>query len=152
MKRTIVTIVVSLSVGCSSTNWTVPVHEGTMHGEPIKAHVCIDLPKEQREAAHKAVAAWDHALHQWMHLIAEDVKIGVQRGGCSYYVHEVAPIDDGEIDFTGARASQVGGVDISMIKGHYEGDTAGIVLHEVGHLLGAQHLPGTLMNPSWFKY
>lgn len=43
----------------------------------------------------------------------------------------------------------VGGREISLVKGRYEQDVTGILLHEIGHALGAQHVPGTLMNPRW---
>lgn len=127
-----------------------------MLGEPVKQYVCINLPEKQRIAAHQAVEGWDHALHQWKHLIAVDIKPitpdGEEPPHCDTFVHEVVT-DQGGSDFhSGAWASQVGGMVIFMRKGYYELDTRGILLHELGHVLGAQHLPGTLMSPTYFKY
>lgn len=71
---------------------------------------------------------------------------------CTYIVSEVAS-DDPTMEEThkdaAAWVSMIGGSHVYMRKGHYEHDVAGLVMHEIGHLLGAQHVPYTLMHQTW---
>ena len=117
--------------------------------EPSTAYVCIDLPAEQRQEAFRAVDNWNLSLNQWKKFVAVDNRD--RPGACTYSVTEVFEhkIDD---EHAMAWASRIGGSEIMMFKGHYEHDTAGILLHELGHVLGAQHVYGTLMNPTWSRY
>jgi hypothetical protein len=105
--------------------------------------VCLALPQDQLREASEAVAMWDKALHQWNRIVAH-------RGAnppCDITVREVTTPNR----TPGALAwvNGIGGNQVSMYKGHYEQDTKGILLHELGHAFGAQHVPGTLMHPEW---
>lgn len=139
---------VTVTTSCAP-EWTRPAQNGSWY-PATTVYVCLDLPKEQLPAAHLAVEGWDHSLSQWKHLVAVDN----QRGDdCTYWVHEVT--DDGiaeEDKHALAWASMLGGHEISMRKGWYEHDTTGILLHELGHAFGAQHVPGTLMNATYFRH
>lgn len=59
------------------------------------------------------------------------------------------PIDEAANHHPLAETSMVGGFEIRMRKGWYEQDIPGILMHEMGHAFGAQHVDGTLMNPTW---
>jgi len=65
---------------------------------------------------------------------------------CNYYIHETThSTSEQSIAWT----SMIGGKEINLVIGKYENITRQLVLHELGHALGAQHVPGTLMNPSY---
>ncbi|SRR5260221_366537 len=153
-KSTELLFVAALSLaGCTSHPWTAPERDGVIF-KPETARVCIDLPIDQQLPAVRAVKGWDRALHQWRHVEAVDAGVvqGWYEEWCDYVVHETEsePVS-GDIDHVLAWASSVGGTDISMRRGYYEVDTTGILLHELGHAFGAQHMAGTLMNPTWSK-
>jgi hypothetical protein len=38
---------------------------------------------------------------------------------------------------------------VYLVKGRYEGRAKGVIMHELGHLLGLEHLDGTLMQGNW---
>lgn len=129
-------------LGCA-TSWHRPSVNGTSD-TPSTAYVCIDLPPENVASAERAVAMWDRALAQWRHL--KPVVGG--DSACTYYIHETTqlfPLDPEAL----AWASILGGREISLVKDRYEHDVSGIIMHELGHCLGAQHVTGTLMNPRW---
>ena len=148
IRRRIFTFLIAismLSVACAPA-WVHPAVNGSFY-PPTKAYVCLDLPTEQLPAARAAVEGWDHALNQWKHLIAVDGK----QETCTYWVHEVTEVLE-EDKHALAWASSLGGREISMRKGWYEHDTTGILLHELGHAFGAQHVAGTLMNATYWKH
>lgn len=126
-----------------AVNWTRPAQNGTWE-IPSTAYVCINLPEERFDEAKEAVDMWDKSLHQWKHFVA--VK-GVQ-DPCNYIVLETNEAFAPDVNAL-AWASSIGGTTVTMRKGRYEQDVKGILLHELGHCLGAQHVPGTLMNAKW---
>lgn len=124
--------------------WSHAGLNGTMNDSGTW-NVCIDLPSDQLAAAHAAVEAWDTALSQWVHVRAID---GGKQSYCRVWVHMTTkPNIDTPIALAWANA--VGGNEVSMMVGRYEQDVSGILLHELGHAFGAQHVAHTLMNPSW---
>ena len=130
-----------LLVACS-TKWTEPPPRVPNPRAPIL--VCLDLPAEHMPAAIQAVMLWDRALHSWRPVEAH-FQLDLD---CQVWVHETTRANP-ESPNALAWASDVGGHEISMLKGHYEQDVAGILLHELGHALGAQHVVGELMTPNW---
>lgn len=147
--RTLVVCLAALSSGCATVQWLQPTVEIPLT-EQGHIYVCLDLPNEQLPAAHVAVTQWDRSLHRWKHVVAID-------GGrpwlntCTVWVHETSkvPQDDRVNHRPLAWTSMVGGSEILMRKGWYERDTAGILMHEMGHAFGAQHVGGTLMDQTW---
>ena len=120
--------------------WARPAINGTFD-PPSNVYVCLDLPDAQLPGARVAVEAWNESLKQWKHIIP----INGNQGACTYWVHEASkPVDSDSHAL--AWASRIGGNEISMRKGWYEIDVTGILLHELGHAFGAQHVAGTLMN------
>lgn len=113
-------------------------------------YVCLDLPDEVLPAAHRALLKWDNAIHQWRHIVIID-HASPWMTTCSKWVHEtsIIPKDDSINHHIMAYASTVGGSEVLLIKGRYEVDVEGIIMHEIGHTLGAQHVPWTLMNDTW---
>lgn len=140
-----VILVVSALEGCAAI-WTHPQQNGTAY-EPAVAHVCLDIPAAQKPAAREAVAMWDKALKQWRRLEVDDGEKVPSSNGCDYWVHEsTTSLEESP---SALAWSWVGGKEVVLRKGFYEKDTKGILLHELGHALGAQHLPGTLMDAEW---
>lgn len=112
--------------------------------------VCLLLPTSQLSAATEAVRRWDDALGRWSHI--EAVPNPTRLGDCGITVRVTdKPYDWGGVidEKVMAWCRCVGCRDISMRQGHYEVDVTGVLEHELGHALGAQHLAGTLMDPAW---
>jgi hypothetical protein len=145
MKLSTFCIFLFLLLNACTPKWIEP--KLTTRDEVATLYVCVDLPEEQQEDAKKAIGTWNRALHRWKNL--EYVKNSSTH--CSYWIHEVE-IKNPKDTSAAAWTSSLGGNEISMRKGWYEYDTTGIIMHELGHAFGAQHLPGTLMNPYWFKH
>ncbi len=150
MKHLLALLVLALTlISCAGVQWTQPTFV-VPEQEAGHVYVCVDLPKEQWPGADEAVRQWDHALHQWKHVEAVN-------GGkpwldtCTLWVHEVTTVSPQD-EHALAWASVLGGFEISMRKGWYEQDVTGILMHEMGHAFGAQHVAGTLMNPKWFPH
>ena len=152
MKHLLALLVLALTlISCAGVQWSRPIDVPPEDAGHV--FVCIDLPKERWDAADEAVRQWDYAIHQWKHV--EAVNGGVPyRDTCSLWVHETTePLDDEATNHHAlAWASMLGGFEISMMKGRYEHDVTGILMHEMGHAFGAQHVAGTLMNPQWYPH
>lgn len=135
---------VAIFVACSPS-WRKPPVSLANLNDSGKAYVCLDLPDSQQKAAVEAVEMWDRAIGNWKHLVP--IK-SHDDSFCGFWVHETR--EDHPKDPTAlAWASIIGGREIYMKIGSYEKDTKGILLHELGHALGAQHVKGTLMNAHW---
>lgn len=109
---------------------------------PVTAYVCIQLPHEHFEKASKAVNEWNNSLKSWKKM----VPVEGWNEPCNYFIRETAFTLTKE---TVAWTSMIGGRQINLVIGKYENVTTQIVLHELGHALGAQHVAGTLMNSSY---
>ena len=126
------------AIGCGPT-W----HEARSPDiSPPVASMCVWLPAATRPAAISAV-------QMWARVILPDLRLVVSSGlDCDYIITEVASTPDADTA-TLAYTSDVGGHSVRLVTGRYEPDTLGIVLHELGHVFGAQHVAGTLMAPDW---
>jgi len=136
----------SLSPASCAPQWHQPV--GFV--EPVQAptYVCIDLVDERAiKAAAEATQAWDRSLVTWRHLVPI---VEHDPTMCAIVIKEVVHPGPAASDAL-AWTSTLGGRTITLVRGRHEHDTRGIVLHELGHALGAQHVEGTLMAPRWRK-
>jgi hypothetical protein len=129
------------ALACSPL-WTEPATTATHTGT---ARVCLVLPSERLSEARAAVEAWNHSLERWRNLTA------VTAEPCDYIVRETEEEHWSGYGSALAWASKLGGREISLRRGHYEQDVKGLLLHELGHALGAQHVEGTLMHPQWSR-
>jgi hypothetical protein len=143
----ILTFSVMVFFGCEP-RWISPRRIDTWNGVQ-NVYVCLDLPSNVVDEASVAVNSWDKSLKQWKRMIP------VMGGGnttdefdlgCAYLITEVNKPNPGD-PLAVAWASRIGGRYIYLRKGYYEEDVEVIVLHELGHALGAQHVAGTLMHP-----
>lgn len=150
ISRLILVLALVFASGCSE-KWSEPAQNGSLI-PPTMGYVCVDLPQTTRPTALEAVAEWDHAVHNWKKLVIVDGQPG-DSSLCSYWIHEVPEqLPEGQgLSDSSAAWTTVGGRDISMRRGRYEANTKGVLVHELGHALGAQHLPGTTMNPTYKK-
>lgn len=121
------------------------------YDHPGRITVCLNLPPSQLPEAHVAVTQWDNVLFRWNRIEAVDNP--ADQGNCSIIVHTTHDVYvgfDGKSEENAlAWCSCVGCREISMRVGSYERDVSGILQHEIGHALGAQHAVGTLMDPVW---
>lgn len=142
----VATLVLLFTLSCAQ--WSKP--SASPSSEPGTWTVCLNLPEKHEEEAVNAVELWDKALNRWQrirpaHVVDDDLS-------CRVFVHETtAPAPEASPNAL-AWTSQVGGREVWMKKGRYEHDVTTILLHELGHAFGAQHVPGSLMNPSWSWY
>ena len=137
-----VTILLAFASSACAPTWTTPKHNGSTSA-PTTRYVCLDLPDSTRDAVSDAVATWSRALQNWRRLEVSSP----DEGGCSYWIGEVNEPPP-ELPWALAFAN-LGGDRISMVRGRYERYARKIALHEIGHLLGAQHIQGTLMQASY---
>lgn len=126
---------------CCAPQWSEPAAPWSEPGEIV---VCVDLPAEHLPEAAEAVRLWDESLRNWRRMV---MRAGPDGPSCSMYVYDVFP-DESDRPETSAYVDVVGGRVVHMIRGRYEHDPTGLLLHELGHLLGCQHAAGTLMNPT----
>lgn len=133
-----------LTLSCSPSWHKPPASLANLH-DSGKAYVCLDLPDAQLKAAVEAVEMWDKAIGNWKHLVPVKAH---NESYCGFWVHETTENHPKNPESL-AWASRIGGREIFMKIGSYEKDTKGILQHELGHALGAQHVRGTLMNANW---
>lgn len=134
-----------LTSDCSQITWHAPKLNGSAVS-PVTQYVCVDVPNAQLPAVKEGVKAWSKSLAQWKVLeVVTDDSLGIR---CDYLIQETTdtcPSNDSAV----AWASDIGGHLIFLTKSRYERDPTAIVLHEMGHVLGAQHVAGTIMNESY---
>lgn len=136
-------------ISCVPT-WHTPRLQPTF--EPTTAYVCIDLPESQQKDAFEAVNAWDASLKRWRRFKPVEGK----HSYCTINVAETMipyALDAHAL----AWVSEIGSITsghgyVYMLKGSYERDTKGILMHEIGHILGAQHMQGSLMNAKHYPH
>lgn len=107
---------------------------------PENVLVCIDTPTEYHQKIISAITAWDESIGIWKHLIPT-TNLNI----CDISITEVP--EEQETDSRIVARAFMSNNKIHLYKGRYTKDTTGIVLHEIGHLLGAIHMEETLMAP-----
>ena len=85
-----------------------------------------------------AINMWDRSLHEW-------AAINVSDHNCQIELNIVEP-QDSEAKNALAYCDMLGGMQINFVRGRFENNSQDIALHEMGHIFGAQHVPGTLMD------
>jgi hypothetical protein len=135
---------VTVFVACSPS-WRKPPVSLANLDRSSTVYICLDLPDAQQKAASDAVEMWDKAIGNWKHLVATKSHDDTF---CGLWVHETTAMHSKDPTAL-AWASAIGGREIFMKVGRYEKDTKGILMHELGHALGAQHVVGSLMNATW---
>lgn len=129
-----------LVVSCQP-KWTKTLYNNNALPPAETVYVCIDTDESANEKIVAAITAWDNSIGIWKHLIPV---IGINKN-CNIKIIEV-PEEQEDDSRVVARAFMTND-NIHLFKGRHEKDTTGIVLHEIGHLLGAKHMEGTLMDP-----
>lgn len=128
---------------CSFQHWT----SAKLNNEPTQTiQVCINITSEYNAAAEAAVQDWQKSLINYYNITSV---IGPSLY-CDIHIDEVNQAFK-DNPFALARTSRQGGHSIFLVKGRYESATKIIVLHELGHAFGAQHVNGTLMDYNYNK-
>jgi len=131
---------------CFPIRWTHPTIM-SFNDQLLPTYVCANVPSEQFDAVKIAFEEWNVALALWKRfVVVKDVQ-----SGCSYFVNETK-INQCSGDSAIACANEIGGNTIFLNYGKYEKATKNIVMHEIAHTLGAQHVSDTLMNETYDKY
>lgn len=107
--------------------------------------VCLDVQNISKPEITRAINTWNDSLQNWIKFLPTEE---ILAGSCDILITETDTSDD---PLALAWASKVGGNVIYLVRGKYEFDSYGIVMHEIGHALGAQHVNGTLMNATYNK-
>lgn len=129
-----------ISTSCQPV-WSKRYDKFNQLPQPEISNVCINVSEDTREDVINAVLAWDNSIKIWQRLVPV---IGGHEN-CKYQIKQVIPDDDTSI-LVLAKAFLYD-KEIHLYTDRYEKDVIGIVLHEIGHLLGAKHMEGTLMAP-----
>lgn len=151
LKQTITSLALStLLFGCGVTVWRQVKSSWNI---PETAFVCVNgVPETLHDRIAEAINSWNKALGNWRHF----KPVFDENISCAYLIHEV-PNDLNQINGPipnspdAVAFATLGGREISLRKGYYEYDVGAIVLHEFGHVLGAQHVPNTTMDPTVLK-
>lgn len=143
MKYGFVVLLSLLCMACAP-EWTRPVMGNVTVASKGHVFVCLDLPEAQMPAAREAVSTWNQALGEWKEVVALEGKVEP----CSIWVHEISPKEAADAGHPSSLAYAPLGRDgeVRLVKSRYEKATTIILMHEMGHVFGAQHVPGTLMN------
>lgn len=125
--------------------WRIPSAQSW--GSSSDVRVCLGVPIEHLAGAEEAVAMWDRALERWIRVRVSS-RDGL--GDCDVRVTVVDPREHPGNALGWTRC--VGCREVFLARGKYERDVRGVLLHELGHVLGAQHVPGTLMNATYDRH
>lgn len=119
-----------------------------------------DFSPEMKQEVKNAIKEWNLSLNGNISLfvISEDFNMEVSMIETIIQTHgimilSVSPegvvfrnIDDGNL---GAKVDAIGGTTVYLLQGRATVERAKrLTMHEIGHILGAQHRDGTLMDPS----
>jgi hypothetical protein len=170
-------VILGLISGCASTGSKLytysnvsGVDKGWQGYRELPIYMDASFPKEQRAAFEKVIDEWNYALNGHMHLFVDgsfnkdDEERTAQLIKSIKQTHEgymilnishddevledIIEDDDGTLAFVNGIGMR--GRFMVVIKDRIgRKNLHDILLHEFGHLMGAQHFPGTLMNPTY---
>lgn len=142
MWRVLLLTLLLFSFGCVEQQWSKAPE---VWSKPQQVTLCTHIPESQFYNAVVAAEQWNKAIDAWKHINV--IRANEYNILCDYQMYEVFESFDG-LDTTVAWADKVGGDTIYLVHGRYESLAQGVMMHEIGHVLGAQHYFQTLMNPS----
>ena len=134
--------VLAALAGCHAQTYTIDWRIGSYQGTKEVHTFCVDLGPARDQETRLAAASWNKALNGWKEfsevLPGESCQIPITAGKTDrpnvYATAHGSLQTDTHYIFAYPRL----GVDVTYV----------VMLHELGHLLGADHVAGTLMNPS----
>lgn len=129
----------ALLAGCAPT-WSTPLPAWQ---ETRNLVVCVDLPAAHLDAARSAIVKWDTALRGWRRVVMVESHPTPECDKTIQVTESWLPEDEAAAGWV----PEVGGSEIFLVRGRYERDIEGVIAHEIGHALGAQHIEGTMMHP-----
>ena len=137
--KSIAAILLALALlpGCVR-QWSYVRDTGSNTADPIG--ICMPADLAARSDISEAIGAWRWSLRGWRPVV-------VNGAACTITVEEAEPSACDTKDAL-ACADRLGGHWIYLVRGRWTTDPRGVMLHEIGHVLGAQHLGGTLMAPN----
>lgn len=129
-------------IGCVEQQWS---NSPEIWEKPEQVFLCTHIPEQQFFNAESATEQWNKAIGNWRHIniVRSEEAFNIS---CDYQMYEVKESFDG-LKTTLAWADKIGGDTIFLVRGRYESFPIGIMMHEIGHVLGAQHFGETLMHP-----
>lgn len=138
--RIVIATLVALLATCQP-RWTYVRETGASLSSRTVCLPYVDARPELEDAVH----AWAYALRGYETLAV---------GSGPYCSIDVAEIDEADVmrwcsDRTAIGCAVIGGYRVWLVRGRYELIARGVLLHELGHVFGAQHLDGTLMRPRY---
>lgn len=136
----LISLGVCLIISCQP-KWTKTLYNNSALPVAETIYVCIDTDESANEKITIAITSWDNSIGIWKHFVPV---IGINKN-CNIKIIEVP--EEQEADPRVVARAFMTNNNIHLFKGRHEKDTIGIVLHEIGHLLGAKHMEGTLMDP-----
>jgi hypothetical protein len=133
----VATIALVLFFSCVTENWVSPTVTGGFDNQVC--NVCVNVADECLSDVSDAVQTWDKSLKNWKRFVVNSGSY------CCINISETDLTEKYENTNVLAYTPSLGSREIFLIRGRYERAVQLIVLHEMGHALGAQHVPGTLM-------
>ena len=157
-------VIASIGFGCYygvrvSSSWEY-THKEREEVEKYEIGIRVDgkFSIEEREQIKEAIRSWNYVLNGYVVLKVDNWEY---TGGVEdIWGWEIMKIgkDDIRIPKSGkglkvlAFADKIGGTGIYLVEGVMGvGDIFGVTLHEMGHLLGAGHKDGTMMDGKYNK-
>jgi hypothetical protein len=129
-------------VNCIFSPVWVEAKSSSLREGVIESNVCVDVSMFERFNVIKAIETWNRVTETWQRFSVVDKKLG---NNCDLFIQEVEPDFEKPVTVL-ASTMGLGNGRIKLFRGRYEINSYAVTLHEIGHVLGAKHLRGTLMD------